>query len=80
MSQELTVLLAADVSQPLACPAGVSWKMEKDLLSPSLKAGNAQVITYGITWSHYKYREPKEIPGVYICVCYIQRAEMEVLN
>lgn len=80
MSQELTVLLAAEVSQSLACPTGAPWKMEEDLLSSSLEVGNAQVIIYGITRSCYKYRKPKKTQWVYICICYIQYAEMEVLT
>lgn len=37
------VLLAVEVSLPLACPAGVSRKMEQDLLSSFLKVGRTQV-------------------------------------
>lgn len=76
------MLLAAEVSQPLACPADVSRKMEQDLLSSFLKVGRAQV-THLSLHSYITNAEnssPKKAQGVSLCVYYIECAEIQILS
>lgn len=76
------VLLAEDVSRPLACPTSVSNETEQDLPSSFLKVGRAQVTHLALD-CHIINAEnwpPKKVQRVSMCVCYIQCADFTWIN
>lgn len=80
--QELMVLLAVELYLPLACPAGVSRKMEQDLLSSFLKVERAQMTHLALHGHNINTENlsPNKVQGASTYLCDIQCAEMQILH